>query len=79
MLVTQTFPKNFDLEREKKRHLKTAAFRDWQHKLNHGDQLPRGKFFKGKKAGKPVILMDEAWLLLNPKDSHTTFNPYRDL
>lgn len=65
VLVTQTFPKGYDPEKQERRYLKTAAFRDWQHKLKRGDQLPRGKFFKGKKAGKPIILMDEAWMLLN--------------
>jgi len=36
---------------------KNAAYKDWLHKLNRGDKLPRGKFFKGKKAGKPIILI----------------------
>jgi hypothetical protein len=44
---------------------KNAAFREWQHKLNRGDKLPRGTFFKGKKPGKPFIIKDEAWLFLN--------------
>lgn len=43
---------------------KDAAYKDWLHKLNRNDKLPRGKFFKGKKAGKPIILMDEAHLFL---------------
>lgn len=38
-----------------------AAYKDWLHKLNRNDKLPRGKFFKGKKAGKPIILIDEFW------------------
>lgn len=41
-----------------------ALIKDWLHKLNRNDKLPRGKFFKGKKAGKPIILMDEAHLFL---------------
>lgn len=61
MLVTQSLPKGFDSEKAKAYHLKTAAFRDWQHKLNRNDQLPRGKFFKGKQAGKTIILIDECW------------------
>lgn len=36
-----------------------AIFLDWQHKLHRNDQLPRGCFFKGKKAGKPVVIIDE--------------------
>ncbi|MBY7933061.1 hypothetical protein KW447_19025 [Vibrio fluvialis] len=40
---------------------KNAAYKEWLHKLNRNDKLPRGKFFKGKKAGKPIIIMDEFW------------------
>lgn len=29
-----------------------AAYKDWLYKLNRNDKLPRGKFFKDKKAGK---------------------------
>lgn len=42
---------------------KNAAYKDWQYKLNRKDKLPRGMFFKGKKAGKPIVLMDEFWKL----------------
>ena len=42
---------------------KNAAFQQWQHNLKRGDKLPRGKFFKGKKAGRPLFIMDEAWSL----------------
>lgn len=44
---------------------KNAAFREWQQKLNRGDKLPRGKYFKGKAAGRPFVVKDEAWLFLN--------------
>jgi len=40
MLVTQWLPKGFDQEKAKACHLRTAAFRDWQNKLNRNDQLP---------------------------------------
>jgi len=40
---------------------KNAAFRDWQYKLNRRDSLPRGKFFKNKKAGRPYFIRDEFW------------------
>ncbi len=39
---------------------KNAAFREWQRQLRRGDKLPRGKFFKGKVAGKKRIVFDEA-------------------
>ncbi|EGR3042467.1 hypothetical protein DMW15_22940 [Vibrio parahaemolyticus] len=51
------------VEREKAYRLKTAAFQEWQHKLHRNDTLPRGPFFKGKKAGKPIFIMDECHLL----------------
>tara|TARA_B100000700_G_scaffold292896_1_gene353334 strand:- start:858 stop:1082 length:225 start_codon:yes stop_codon:yes gene_type:complete len=38
-----------------------SAFKEWQYKLKRGEKLPRGKYFNGKKAGKPLIIMDEAW------------------
>jgi len=44
---------------------KNAAFKDWIYKLNRGDTLPRGKFFQGKSAGKPLLIMDESHLLFN--------------
>lgn len=36
-----------------------AAEKEWLHKLKAGDRLPRGKFFRNKKAGKPLVIMDE--------------------
>lgn len=36
-----------------------AAEKEWIEKLKHGDRLPRGKFFRNKKAGKPLVIMDE--------------------
>lgn len=62
MLVNQTFDKN-KYDAAVRTHLRVAAFRDWQHRLNRGDKLPRGTFFKGKRAGKPFIMMDEAHFL----------------
>ncbi|MDF7662840.1 hypothetical protein PUG81_28160 [Erwiniaceae bacterium L1_54_6] len=37
------------------------AFKDWIVRLKRGEQLPRGKFFKGKKPGRPPLLVDEFW------------------
>lgn len=62
MLVTQTIDKE-KYEAAVRKHLRSAPFTEWQHKLKRGDKLPRGKFFRGKKAGKPVFIMDEAHLL----------------
>lgn len=56
--VTQAMP---DLEKERAYLRKTAAFEEWRQKLNRGDRLPRGKFFKGKRPGKKIVLVDEYW------------------
>lgn len=60
--VTQTMP---DWRRHEAYRRKTAAFEEWRQKLHHGDRLPRGKFFKGKKPGKKFIVMDEFWQAFN--------------
>lgn len=59
MIVTQTFDKE-KYQAAVRKHLKAAAFTDWQHRLKRGDKLPRGKLFRGKKAGRPILIMDEA-------------------
>lgn len=49
-------------DRERLRYIKkTFAFEEWRQRLNPNDQLPRGRFFKGKKAGPTIFLMDEFW------------------
>ncbi|EGQ9696261.1 hypothetical protein [Vibrio diabolicus] len=48
---------------------KNAAYKDWLYKLSRNDQLPRGRFFKGKKAGKPIVLIDECWQFLSKTES----------
>lgn len=62
-------------EREKAQRLKTAAFLDWQHKLHRNDQLPRGRFFKGKKAGIPVVIMDEFHMAFKQPSNPFPYQP----
>lgn len=50
---------------------KNVAFRHWLKKLGRKDTLPRGKFFKGKVGGAPIIIFDEAHFFLN---KHSTVN-----
>ncbi|WP_435000000.1 hypothetical protein ACRZ5S_22905 (plasmid) [Vibrio scophthalmi] len=66
MIVSQSFPEGFNRDKaeaeakRKKAYIqKTAAFREWLHKLNRNEKLPRGTYFKNKTAGKPVIIIDE--------------------
>lgn len=56
--VTQTLP---DMERYEAYRRKTAAFEEWRLKLNRGDRLPRGRFFKGKCPGRKLVVLDEFW------------------
>lgn len=54
------------------------AFRDWLHKLNRNEKLPRGKYFKGKVGGKPIVILDEFWSFFNTQYStsiHSTSIP----
>lgn len=44
-----------------KKRGKNAVFKAWQEKLNRSEKLPRGKFFVGKKAGRPKVMTDEFW------------------
>jgi len=37
------------------------AFDDWLHQLSRKDRVPRGRYFRGKRPGKPLIMVDEFW------------------
>lgn len=50
-----------DVERYVAYRRKTAAFEEWRQMLKRNDRLPRGKFFKGKKPGRSLVVMDEFW------------------
>lgn len=41
------------------------AFREWQFKLRRGERLPRGKYFRGKNPGRPIMILDELWSATN--------------
>lgn len=61
MYITQTLSEidHQKIERTNLYRKRTAAFQDWLNKLRPGETLPRGKFFKCKKPGEPIIIMDE--------------------
>ncbi|HFD6165601.1 TPA: hypothetical protein ACF5HI_004135 [Salmonella enterica] len=48
------------------------AFRDWLHKLNRNEKLPRGKYFRGKVGGKPMVIIDEFWSFFNTQNQNST-------
>jgi hypothetical protein len=37
------------------------AFDDWLHQLSRKDRVPRGRYFRGKRPGNPLLIMDEFW------------------
>lgn len=37
------------------------AFDEWLHQLSRKDRVPRGRYFRGKRPGKPLIIVDEFW------------------
>jgi len=41
------------------------AFREWLYKLKKGERLPRGKYFRGRKSGRPIFFIDEMNILTN--------------
>lgn len=59
MEVTQKLPDTYKLNLNIFK--RNAAFEDWRRKLRKGEQLPRGKFFKGQKPGSGLIIIDECW------------------
>lgn len=40
----------------------SPAFEFYIKKLNRGDKLPRGKYFKNRIAGHKPVIMDEFWI-----------------
>ncbi|WP_052271992.1 hypothetical protein [Pantoea sp. CFSAN033090] len=36
-----------------------AAYKEWIHRLKPGERLPRGRFFRGKRPGRPLMILDE--------------------
>ncbi len=50
-----------DIKRHEAYRRRTAAFEEWRQKLNYSDRLPRGKFFKDKKPGRKLFVIDELW------------------
>lgn len=41
------------------------AFREWLYQLKKGERLPRGKYFRGRKTGRPIFFIDEMHTLTN--------------
>ncbi|HGB4080487.1 TPA: hypothetical protein ACIVGF_002869 [Salmonella enterica subsp. enterica serovar 16:l,v:-] len=35
------------------------AFQEWIYRLKKGERLPRGRYFVGKKPGRPMPIIDE--------------------
>lgn len=37
------------------------AFDDWLRQLSRKDKVPRGRYFCGKRPGRPLMIVDEFW------------------
>ncbi len=45
----------------------SPVFEFYIKKLNRGDKLPRGKYFKNRVAGHNPVIRDEFWMSVNVK------------
>lgn len=61
-MVSTTFKQSASLFKGAARR-RRPAFDDWLHQLPRGNKLPRGRYFFGKKPGRPVHILDEFWRL----------------
>lgn len=59
-LTLSTFTQSADIFKGSRRR-RRPAFDDWLHHLSRGDRLPRGRYFRGKKPGRPLYILDEFW------------------
>lgn len=41
------------------RYKSRPAFQDWSCRLKKGERLPRGRYFVGKKPGRPLQIIDD--------------------
>lgn len=66
MKVVTIIQNHSDLLRALKGEKKySPAFEFYIKKLNRKDKLPRGKYFKNRRAGHNPVIMDEFWMGVN--------------
>lgn len=59
-MILKTFTQSADMFKGPVRRGR-PAFDDWLHQLSRKDRVPRGRYFRGKRPGKPLIIVDEFW------------------
>lgn len=59
-IVFKTFTQSVSMFKGRVRR-RRPAFDDWLHQLSRNDRVPRGRYFRGKRPGKPLIIVDEMW------------------
>ncbi|AKQ32620.1 MULTISPECIES: hypothetical protein [Acinetobacter] len=67
------------LARYMKLHPKIGAYEDYIRNLPLGSRLPRGKYFKGRKAGDNIRAMDEYWNMIKEPTIRSTNAKIRSL
>lgn len=45
---------------------RNPAYKEWLYRLKAGERLPRGRFFRKKKPGRPIMMMDEFHYYVSP-------------
>jgi len=55
-----TFTQSADMFKGSVRR-RRPAFDEWLHQLSRKDRVPRGRYFRGKRPGKHLIIVDEFW------------------
>ncbi|MDE8559268.1 hypothetical protein [Pantoea vagans] len=59
-IVFKTFTQSAGMFKRPVRR-RRPAFDNWLHQLSLKDRVPRGRYFRGKRPGKPLIIVDEFW------------------
>lgn len=59
-IVFKTFTQSASMYKGPVRR-RRPAFDDWLDQLSRNDRIPRERYFRGKRPGKPLIIVDELW------------------
>ncbi|EFB70456.1 hypothetical protein PROVRUST_08394 [Providencia rustigianii DSM 4541] len=80
-MKTVTIKQSIDDFKSRLQSLKkySPAFEFYIKKINQGETLPRGKYFRNRVAGNKPVIMDEFWIGDNAKKLHEEINTFHKL
>lgn len=80
-MKTVTIKQSIDDFKSRLQSLKkySPAFEFYIKKLNHGEKLPRGKYFKNRVAGNKPVIMDEFWMGVNVKKMQEAVKKFHNM